>query len=54
MISHDVSILMGYAKQVLYVNKEVTVHNLPKKINTTYNINSADEHFCEVEMLTLK
>lgn len=51
MISHDVSILMGYAKQVLYVNKEVTVHNLPKKINTTYNINSADEHFCEVEML---
>ncbi|WP_299550082.1 metal ABC transporter ATP-binding protein [uncultured Helicobacter sp.] len=51
MISHDVSILLGYAKKVLYVNKEVMVHNLPNNINTTYDANVFKEHFCEVEML---
>ncbi|MBX7490116.1 metal ABC transporter ATP-binding protein [Helicobacter turcicus] len=51
MISHDVSILLGYAKKVLYVNKEVTVHYLPKNIDTACDTNGFDEHFCEVEML---
>ncbi|TLD83298.1 metal ABC transporter ATP-binding protein [Helicobacter sp. MIT 11-5569] len=51
MISHDVSVLLGYAKKVLYVNKEVKVHNLPNNINTACNTDAFDEHFCEVEML---
>ncbi|MCI5968810.1 metal ABC transporter ATP-binding protein [Helicobacter sp.] len=51
MITHDVSILLGYAKKVLYVNKEVMVHNLPNNISSAYAINAFDEHFCEVEML---
>lgn len=51
MISHDVSILLGYAKKVLYVNKEVTEHSLPNNINTNCDANISEEHFCEVEML---
>lgn len=51
MISHDVSVLLGYAKKVLYVNKEVMVHNLPNTIDTAWNFNTFEEHFCEVEML---
>lgn len=50
MVSHDVSVLLGYAKKVLYVNKEVMVHDLPKNI-TACDTNAFDEHFCEVEML---
>ncbi|MDD6055826.1 MAG: metal ABC transporter ATP-binding protein [Helicobacter sp.] len=46
IISHDVSVLLGYAKKVLHINKEIIVHNLP-----TINLESKDEHFCEVEML---
>lgn len=46
IISHDISILLGYAKKVLYVNREVTEHELPK-----ISDQSIQEHFCEVEML---
>ena len=46
MISHDISILYGYAKKVLYVNKEVTIHKLPQT-----NKNQNDRHFCEIEMM---
>lgn len=47
IISHDISILLGFAKQVLYVNKEAIIHELPK-IHTN---KKEDEHFCEIEML---
>lgn len=49
MISHDVSVLLGYAKKVLYVNKEVMAHDLPSYICGA-NLNE-EEHFCEAEML---
>lgn len=51
MISHDVSVLLGYAKKVLYVNKEVTTHNLPSDVNVSSSI--GDKHFCEVELMGL-
>lgn len=50
MISHDVSVLLGYAKKVLYVNKEVKVHHLPSNLSTS-STHFLEEHFCEVEML---
>ena len=46
MISHDISVLLGYAKKVLYVNQEAKEHELPQ-----INNQIAKEHFCEVEML---
>lgn len=52
MISHDVSVLLGYAKKVLYVNKEVTTHDLPSNIEIPCNSNDM-EHFCEVELMGL-
>lgn len=46
IISHDVSVLLGYAREVLYVNQSIKSHNIShlKQIHQT-------EHFCEVEML---
>ncbi|WP_257874432.1 ABC transporter ATP-binding protein [Helicobacter sp. 11S02596-1] len=45
VISHDISILLGYASRVLYVNKEVIVHQIP-------NLNlDTDGHICEVDLL---
>ncbi|MDA3966616.1 MULTISPECIES: metal ABC transporter ATP-binding protein [Helicobacter] len=46
IISHDISILYGYAKNALYVNKEVTIHKLPQ-----INQNQNGKHFCEIEMM---
>lgn len=53
MISHDVSVLLGCAKKVLYVNKEVTTHDLPSNINVLCDSHSKGEHFCEVELMGL-
>ncbi|PAF41335.1 ABC transporter ATP-binding protein [Helicobacter sp. 11S03491-1] len=45
VISHDISILLGYASRVLYVNKEVITHKLP-------NVNlDTNGHICEVDLL---
>lgn len=45
VISHDISILLGYASRVLYVNKEVVVHKVPS-LNLDTN-----GHICEVDLL---
>ncbi|WP_300972376.1 metal ABC transporter ATP-binding protein, partial [Helicobacter rodentium] len=50
MIGHDVSVLLDCAKKVLYVNKEVTTHNLPNNINIPCDMKTREEHFCEVEL----
>ncbi|MDE5592253.1 MAG: ATP-binding cassette domain-containing protein, partial [Helicobacter sp.] len=46
MISHDISILLGYAKEVLYVNRSIKVHDI-SHLQQTHQ----EGHFCEVEML---
>lgn len=45
VISHDISILLGYASKVLFVNKEVVEHKVP---NLSLDING---HICEVDLL---
>ncbi|TLD87900.1 metal ABC transporter ATP-binding protein [Helicobacter sp. MIT 05-5294] len=52
MISHDVSVLLGCAKKVLYVNKEVTTHDLPSNMRIPCD-SDIKEHFCEVELMGL-
>jgi zinc transport system ATP-binding protein len=49
VVSHDISILLNYAKNVAHVNKNIVYHAL-EKIQT--NINTTDEHLCEVELLS--
>lgn len=49
VISHDLSVTLGYAKHVAYINKTLVYHNLQtmdKKLQV-----DADEHLCEVELL---
>lgn len=45
VISHDISILLGYASRVLSVNREVVAHDVPK-----LNI-SSQGHVCEIDIL---
>lgn len=46
VISHDISVLLGYAKKVLYINKNAIPHTIPK-LNLEFN-----SHICEVDILT--
>ncbi|NLO17113.1 MAG: ABC transporter ATP-binding protein [Arcobacter butzleri] len=49
VISHDLSVTLGYATKVAYINKKLVYHNL-EQINKKINI-SKNEHLCEVELL---
>lgn len=49
VVSHDISVLMNYAKNVAHVNKNLVYHHLK---NIEEEIASDDEHMCEVELLS--
>ncbi|MGA1932807.1 metal ABC transporter ATP-binding protein [Arcobacter sp. YIC-464] len=49
VVSHDISVLLNYAKKVAHVNKNLVYHSLE---NIQENIKTTDEHLCEVELLS--
>ena len=49
VVSHDLSILLNYAKDVAHVNRTLVYHSL-KDIQK--NVTLADDHLCEVELLS--
>lgn len=48
VVSHDISVLLNYAKNVAHVNKNLVYHTLE---NMGKNIQNGDGHLCEVELL---
>ena len=49
VVSHDISVILGYASKVAYINKKLVIHNsIEKDI-----IAKDNEHFCEVEMIQM-
>lgn len=50
VVSHDISVILGYASKVAHINKKLTFHDIS---NRKSDIPNADNHFCEVEMLQL-
>lgn len=49
VVSHDISVLLNYAKNVAHVNKNLVYHTLG---NVQKNVQSNNEHLCEVELLS--
>lgn len=49
VVSHDISVLMNYAKNVAHVNKNLVYHHLK---NIEEQISNENEHMCEVELLS--
>ncbi|MEA3352669.1 MAG: ABC transporter ATP-binding protein [Campylobacterota bacterium] len=50
LVSHDISVIMGYADKVAHINKSINFHDL---CNKPQKIDNKQEHFCEVEMLQM-
>ena len=48
VVSHDISVLLNYAKNVAHVNKNLVYHTLD---NLQKNVESKNDHLCEVELL---
>lgn len=49
VVSHDISVLLHYAKNVAHVNKHLVFHQLD---NVASDVKSDDGHLCEVELLS--
>lgn len=49
VVSHDLTILLNYAKDVAHVNRTLVYHSL-KEVQK--NVTLRDDHLCEVELLT--
>lgn len=49
VVSHDISVLLNYAKNVAHINKNLVYHSLE---NVEKNVNTQNEHLCEVELLS--
>ena len=49
VVSHDISVLLNYAKNVAHVNKNLVYHTLE---NLQKGIQKENEHLCEVELLS--
>lgn len=47
VVSHDISLLLGYATRVAYVNRNITMHT----VEGSKDLLTGDEHFCEVELI---
>jgi len=50
VVSHDISVILGYASKVAHINKKLTFHDISDKKD---NLPNSNNHFCEVEMLQL-
>ena len=49
VVSHDISVLLNYAKNVAHINKNLVYHSLD---NIQKDISTSNEHLCEVELLS--
>ena len=52
VVSHDISIILEYAKTVAHINRRLSYHDISNK-QTLFHTHNAKEHFCEVEMLQM-
>ena len=49
VVSHDISVILSYASKVAHINKKLVLHDISSK----KQIDTTQEHFCEVEMLQM-
>lgn len=49
VVTHDISVILGYASKVAHINKHLTMHD----IKNEKHLHKDDEHFCEVELLQM-
>ncbi len=48
VVSHDISITLNYAKKVVYINKNLILHD-----TKNFSAHPPSDHFCEVELMQM-
>jgi zinc transport system ATP-binding protein len=52
VVSHDISVILGYANKAAYVNRTLTYHDISDKSHI-YHTHGGDGHLCEIELLEM-
>jgi len=52
VVSHDISVILEYAKKAAHVNKTLSYHDISDK-KQTFHTHAKDGHFCEIELLQM-
>lgn len=50
VVSHDISVILKYASKAIYINKQLTYHDLSHMKD---EFKSVDAHICEIELLEM-
>jgi len=52
VVSHDISVILGYANKAAHINKTLSYHDISDK-SATFHTHGNDGHFCEIELLQM-
>jgi len=52
VVSHDISVILGYANKAAYINNTLTYHDISDK-SQIFHTHDQNSHMCEIEILQM-
>jgi zinc transport system ATP-binding protein len=53
VVSHDLSVILGYANKAAHINRTLTYHDISDKRHIFHTHGATDDHFCEIDILEM-
>jgi zinc transport system ATP-binding protein len=53
VVSHDLSVILGYADKAAHVNRTLTYHDISDKHAIFHTHGAVDDHLCEIDILEM-
>jgi zinc transport system ATP-binding protein len=53
VVSHDLSVILGYANKAAHVNRTLTYHDISDKRTIFHTHGAIDDHLCEIDILEM-
>jgi len=53
VVSHDISVILGYATKAAHINRRLSYHDISDRSKTFHTHGEGEEHFCEIELLQM-
>ena len=54
VVSHDLSVILGYADKAAHINRTLTYHDISDKKHIFHPHGSSNDHLCEVDILEMR
>jgi zinc transport system ATP-binding protein len=53
VVSHDLSVILGYADKAAHVHRTLTYHDISDKSHIFHTHGMSDDHLCEIDILEM-